>query len=179
MNLHPMNTRSPEVDLPSILGYDRLMSISLHINQWCQFRGITLSELAEKTGLSVQTLQSMQHDGLDASVSVFEIIAGNLNIPTTWLYYDPQIIQRLWNEPDEDSPELPYTSSFDPLFQRIIQTSRQYRDIFVLLTSILHHGDPKLIRAAQVSLQSLLKQVRPSTVPWGSRPPGHFEPPSD
>jgi transcriptional regulator with XRE-family HTH domain len=155
------------------------MSSGLHLNQWCQFRGITLSELAKKTGLSLQTLQSMQHVGLDTSVSLFEAIAGNLNIPTAWLYYDPQIIQRLWNEPDEDSPELPHTSSFDPLFQRIIQTSREYQDIFVLLTSILHHGDPKLIRAAQVSLQSLLKQVRPTTVPWGSRPPGHFEPPSD
>ncbi len=155
------------------------MSLGHHIAQWCQFRGIPLAELAEKSGVKITTLQSVQSGALDTSVSVFETIAGYLNIPTAWLHYDPQIIQRLWNDPDEDNPGLPDKSSSDPIFQRIIQSSREFEDIFVLLTTLLQHGDPKLIRAAQVSLQSLVKQARPTTIPWGSSPPGHFEPPSD
>jgi transcriptional regulator with XRE-family HTH domain len=155
------------------------MSLGHHIPQWCQFLGIPLAELAEKSGVKITTLQSVQSGALDTSVSVFETIAGHLNIPTAWLHYDPQIIQRLWNDPDEDNPGLPDKSSSDPIFQRIIQSSREFEDIFVLLTTLLQHGDPKLIRAAQVSLQSLVKQARPTTIPWGSSPPGHFEPPSD
>lgn len=138
-----------------------------------------MSELTEKTGAPITSLQSMQSGAQEISVSVLDTIAGHLNIPTAWLHYDPQAIQRLWNEPDEDHPEFPPHSSFDPVFQRIIEASRQYQDIFVTLTSLLHHGDHKLIRAAQVSLQSLLKQARPTTIPWGARPPGHFEPPSE
>ena len=155
------------------------MSLNHHIDQWCRFRGITLLQLAEKTGVQITTLHSVQSGTPEVSLSLFETIAEHLNIPTAWLHYDPRIIQRLWNDPDEDNQELTDPPSSDPLFQRIIQASREYQDIFVLLTSILHHGDPKLIRATQVSLQSLLKQARPTTVPWGSRPPGHFEPPSD
>jgi transcriptional regulator with XRE-family HTH domain len=165
--------------MPAILGYDRRMSRGYCLDQWCQTRGIPLSELAEKAGVQIETLQALQNGALDASISLFETIAEQLDIPTAWLHYDPRVIQQLWNDADEDNPELPEVSSTDPIFQRIIQASREYQDIFILLTSILHHGDPKLIRAAQVNLQSLLKQARPTTVPWGSRPPGHFEPPSD
>ena len=169
----------PRVDLPTILGYDRIMSLDQYLNHWCQFRGITVSELAEKTGLSDHTLHSVQCGAQDVPMSVFEDIAEHLNIPAAWLHYNPHIIQRLWNDPDEENSEFPDMPSFDPILERILQASREYQDIFVMLTSILHHGDPKLIRAAQVSLQSLLKQARPTTLPWGSRPPGHFEPPSD
>ncbi|MFO0729744.1 MAG: hypothetical protein U0361_01885 [Nitrospiraceae bacterium] len=51
--------------------------------------------------------------------------------------------------------------------------------MFVLVTALLQSGDPKLLRAAEVSLRSLVKQAKQATVPWQSRPPGHFEPPSD
>jgi len=124
-------------------------------------------------------LQDFQKGNWDPPLSIITLIAHSLNVPESWLHNDPRTLLRLWNDPDEDNPELPNTSSPDPLFQRIIQLSRDYQDLFVLLTSLLHHGDPKLIRAAQVSLQSLLKQARPTTIPWGSRPPGHFEPPND
>jgi transcriptional regulator with XRE-family HTH domain len=170
---------SQPVDLPILLGYDRVMSFNHHLDQWCRFRGMTLNELAEQSRVPINTLQSMQSGALDVPLSLLENLAGHLNIPTAWLHYDPGVIQRLWNDPDEDNPELPDPASSDPLFQRIFQVSRANQDLFLLLTNILHHGDPKLIRSAQVSLQSLWKQARPTTVPWGSRPPGHFEPPSD
>jgi hypothetical protein len=129
--------------------------------------------------VALTNLQDFQKGSWDPPLSVITSIAQSLNVPESWLYNDPRTLLRLWNDPDEDNPELPDISSSAPLFQRIIQASREYQDVFVLLTSLLHHGDPKLIRAAQVSLQSLLKQARPTTVPWGSRPPGHFEPPND
>lgn len=165
--------------MSAILGYDPRMSRGYCLDQWCHIRSLSLSILAEKAGVKIETLQALQNGAFDAPISLFDTIAEQLNIPTAWLYYDPRVIQRLWNDPDEDNPEFPDVSSTDPIFQRIIQASREYKDIFILLTGILHHGDPKLIRAAQVNLQSLLKQARPTTVPWGSRPPGHFEPPSD
>lgn len=155
------------------------MSIQQHLSQWCQTRGLSLADLSQQTGVDLAKLQDFQKGNWDPPLSTMALIAESLNVPESWLHHDPRTLLRLWNESDEDIPELPSTSSPDPLFQRIIQTSRDHQDLFVLLTSLLHHGDPKLIRAAQVSLQSLFKQVRPTTVPWGSRPPGHFEPPND
>ena len=155
------------------------MSIHQNLSNWCQAKGLSLADLSRQTGVAMTSLQDFQKGEWDAPLSVITAIAQSLDVPVSWLHSDPRTIQRLWNDPDEDHPEFPDTSSSDPIFQRMIQASREYQDIFILLTSILHHGDPKLIRAAQVSLQSLLKQARPTTVPWGSRPPGHFEPPSD
>ena len=155
------------------------MSIHQHLGQWCQAKGLSFAELSRQTGVVMTKLQDFQKGECDPPFSIVISMAQSLDVPVSWLHSDPRTISRLWNDPDEDNPELPDVSSSDPIFQRIIQASREYQGIFVLLTSILHHGDPKLIRAAQVNLQSLLKQARPTTVPWGSRPPGHFEPPSD
>jgi len=155
------------------------MSIHQHLSHWCQTKGLSLADLSRQTGVAMPDLQDIQKGEWDPPLSVMTSIAQSLDVPVSWLHNDPRTIQRLWNDPDEDHPEFPDASSTDPIFHRIIQASREYQDIFVLLTSILHHGDPKLIRAAQVSLQSLLKQARPTTFPWESRPPGHFEPPSD
>lgn len=155
------------------------MSIQEHLSHWCQTRGLSLADLSQQTGVALTKLQDFQNGAWDPPLSTMTLIAQSLNVPESWLHNDPRTFLRIWNDPDEDNPEFPDTSSPDPLFQRIIQTSRDHQDLFVLLTSLLHHGDPKLIRAAQVNLQSLVKQVRPTTVPWGSRPPGHFEPPND
>ncbi|MGD9852306.1 MAG: helix-turn-helix domain-containing protein [Nitrospirales bacterium] len=155
------------------------MSIHLHLSAWCQNKGLSLGDLSRKTGMDLTSLQDFQKGEWDPPLSAITSMAQALDIPVSWLHSDPRIIQQLWNDPDDDNPTLPDPSLSDPISQRIIEASREYQDIFISLTSILHHGDPKLIRAAQVNLQSLLKQVRPTTLPWGSRPPGHFEPPND
>lgn len=155
------------------------MSIHQHLSTWCQHKGFSLADLSRKAGVDLASLQNFQKGEWDPPLSTMTILAQALDIPVSWLHSDPRTIQRLWNDPDDDNPTLPDSSLSDPVFQRMIEVSREYQDIFTLLTSILHHGDPKLIRAAQVNLQSLLKQARPTTLPWGSRPPGHFEPPSD
>jgi len=167
------------VDLLKPVGYDPLMSQELYLHQWCQYRHLTLSQLSDQSGIELETLQSVQNGSVAPSLSLLGSLAHQLHIPTSWLHSDPQAVQRLWNDPDEEQPELPTDHSIDPIFERLLQAHRQHSELFALLTNLVHFGDPKLIRAAQVNLQSLSKQIRVTTVPWGSRPSGHFEPPSD
>ena len=155
------------------------MSKELYLLQWCRYRQLTVAQLSEKTGIEFNSLESVKNGEMDPSLSLLNTIAKHLAIPTSWLHHDPQVIQRVWNDADEEEPELPPDHSMDPVFERMIQVRRACPELFVLLTNLVHHGDPKLIRAAQVNLQSLSKQIRATTLPWGSRPPGHFEPPSD
>ncbi len=155
------------------------MSIGNHLQQWCDYRQFTQTQLSEKTGIARTTLELIQQGTLDPPLSVLDSIAQQLNIPTAWLHYDPRMIQRLWNDPDDEEPELPDNPAMDPIFARMIQVQRQHPEVFILLTNLVHYGDPQLIRAAQVNLQSLSKQIRRTTLPWGSRPSGHFEPPSE
>ncbi|MDH5426837.1 MAG: helix-turn-helix domain-containing protein [Nitrospirota bacterium] len=169
----------PTVDLVKTVGYDRLMKQGLYLQQWCRYRQVSLAQISVQTGIEVASLQSIHNGSLDPSLSLLETIAHALTIPTSWLHHDPEVIQKLWNDADEDEPELPKAHGVDPMFERMIQVRHEHPELFVLLTKLVHHGDPKLIRAAQVNLQSLSKQIRATTLPWGTRPPGHFEPPSD
>jgi len=155
------------------------MPRELYLQQWCQYRQVSLAHISNQTGLELTDLESVHNGNLDPPLSLMETIAKELDIPTSWLHQDPRVILRLWNDADEDDPELPEHHVMDPFFERMIQVRREHPELFVLLTNLVHHGDPKLIRAAHVNLQSLSKQIRATTLPWGSRPPGHFEPPSD
>ncbi len=155
------------------------MSKHLYLQQWCQYRQLTLAQLSSQTDIPLDSLKSLHNGSMDPTLSLLDTIANKLAIPTSWLHDDPQVIQRLWNDADDDEPDLPKDLSIDPLFERMMQVRREHPELFVLLTNLIHHGDPKLIRAAHVNLQSLSKQIRATTLPWGSRPPGHFEPPSD
>ena len=151
----------------------------LYLQQWCQYRQLTLAQLSDQTGIELQSLESIHNGSIDPSLSLLDLIAKELHIPTSWIHHDPYVIHRVWNDADEEEPELPKDHSIDPIFERMIQVRRDHPELFVLLTNLVHHGDPKLIRAAQINLQSLSKQIRATTLPWGSRPPGHFEPPND
>lgn len=150
-----------------------------YLLKWCQIQGFSLATLSEKTGIPKDSLQDIQDGTMDPPLSAMNAISKELNIPPAWLHYPPQTILRLWNDHEDESPTLPGHQSPDPLFERIFQVSREHQEVFALLTNLIHYGDPKLIRAAQVNLQSLFKQARNTSVPWGSRPPGHFEPPSE
>ncbi len=161
------------------VGYDPRMSKHLYLQQWCQYRQLNLSQLSDQTDISLDSLESLNKGSMDPTLSLLDTIASQLAIPISWLHDDPHVIQRLWNDADEDEPDLPKDLSIDPLFERMMQVRRDHPELFVLLTNLIHHGDPKLIRAAHVNLQSLSKQIRATTLPWGSRPPGHFEPPSE
>lgn len=155
------------------------MSIHQYLSRWCKAKGFSLSQLSQQIGVPIETLQDFQRGAWDPPLSVITTIADSLGIPPSWLYSDPVTIQQLWSDQDAEQMAFPSSDSPDPLLHRILQESRHYPELFTLLTNLVYQGDPKLIRAAHVSLQSLFKQARPITVPWGSRPPGHFEPPSD
>ncbi len=156
------------------------MSFPQFLEQWGKIKGLSLRDVAQRSSVEFENLENLREGTWDPPLSVLTAIAASLDIPVSWLFIDPLVIQRLWSDPEEEEDMLPPpTQSPDPVLHRVIQESRRHPELFTLLTSLAHHGDPKLIRAAQVNLQSLLKQARTTTVPWGSRPPGHFEPPSD
>jgi transcriptional regulator with XRE-family HTH domain len=155
------------------------MPSSLYIQAWRLSRGQSLPALAGKTGLSIESLESIEAGESDPSAATLDTLAAALAVPTPWLFADPKHFDLLRAEEDGDPTECALAETVDPIAERIFLATRQDRTLYVLLTSLIQSGDPKLLRAAEVSLRSLVKQSRQATVPWQSRPPGHFEPPSD
>ena len=155
------------------------MPFSSLLLAWRKARQISTSELASASGIDQTTIESIENDELDPVVSVVEALAKGLAIPPAWFYSTPKAIELLLGDPDGEETLYPKLDSPDPVTERILYGKQVDQELYVLLTSLLRHGEPKLIRAAEVNLRSLLKQARTATVPWQSRPSGHFEPPSD
>ena len=155
------------------------MAIGPYIQAWRQLRKYSLSTLAQKANLPQDALESIEKGELDPPVSMLEALAEGLLIPTAWLHYEPTSIKLLLADPEEENQDWLDTDSPDPVTAHILAGTRYDRTLYTLLTSLLQYGEPKLVRAAEVNLRSLVKQAQKTTVPWQSRPPGHFEPPSD
>ena len=155
------------------------MPVSILIQAWRLARHHSTDALAEKAQLSPSTVEAIESGELDPPVSTLEKLAGALDIPPAWLYADPREFDLLFKEGNGESEEESQLTGTDPVLQRILMGTRLDRSLYVLLTALLQSEDLKLLRAAEVSLRSLVKQSHQTTVPWQSRPPGHFEPPSD
>ena len=155
------------------------MPISNSLLAWRKARQISTSKLASESGIDQATIESIENGKLDPVVSVVEALAEGLAIPPAWLYSTPKAIELLLGVPDGEETLYLDLDSPDPVTKRILHGNETDKDLYVLLTLLLCHGEPKLLRAAEVNLRSLLKQARTATVPWQSRPSGHFEPPSD
>ena len=155
------------------------MSIAPHIQAWRQLRKYSLAKLAQTVNLEEQELENIESGELDPSLSIVEALAEGLGIPAAWLHYEPSAIKLLLADSDDEDHDWLAADSPDPVTTRILLGTRYDRTLYVLLTALLQHGEPKLLRAAEVNLRSLLKQAQKATVPWQSRTPGHFEPPSD
>ena len=155
------------------------MPMSLHLQAWRQQRKYSLATLAKKVNLTQEILEEIETGNLDPPLSMLETLAGGLAIPPAWLHYDPSSIKLLLADPEEEDEDWLQTDSPDPVTKHILAGSQHDRTLYILLTSLLQQGEPKLLRAAEVNLRSLLKQAQKATVPWQSRPSGHFEPPSD
>ena len=153
------------------------MSIGPLIQAWRLSRNQSLESLSDLSGISSTLLEQIEADHTDPSVTNIQALAVALRIPPAWLFESPQSFECLFS--DLDDGEEPDTSTPDPVIERILAGSRMDRSLYVLLTALMHTGDPKLLRAAEMSLRSLLKQSRQTMVPWQQRPSGHFEPPSD
>ncbi len=122
-------------------------------------------------------LEGIEAAEIDPPASTLESLAATLKIPVAWLFSHPTAFRQLFQDPDvEDVLDPPGP---DPVTERILAGSRMDRSLYVLLTALIQSAEPKLLRAAEMSLRSLVKQSKQTTVPWQNRPSGHFEPPSD
>jgi transcriptional regulator with XRE-family HTH domain len=153
------------------------MAIGPQIQAWRLSRGLSSEFLAAEAGLSLQALEDIEAESFDPSIGTLEKLAAAMKIPVAWLFAHPQTFQLLFQEPDQADDQTP--EGPDPVTERIMAGSRMDRSLYVLLTALIQSGEPKLLRAAEMSLKSLVKQSKQSTIPWQNRPSGHFEPPSD
>lgn len=153
------------------------MAIGSQIQAWRVFKGHSVDDLALEANLAAHVLEEIETEEIDPSASILESLAAALKIPAAWLFTHPTVFQQLFHDPDEEPAICP--SGPDPVTERILAGSRMDRSLYILLTALIQSAEPKLLRAAEMSLRSLVKQSKPTTVPWQSRPSGHFEPPSD
>ena len=153
------------------------MTIGQQIRAWRISRGHSVDDLATQSHLPCYVLEEVEAETVDPSVSLLEALAAALKIPPAWLFSHPATFRTLFDNPEED--ESPPPTGPDPVTERILAGSRMDRSLYVLLTAIMQSGEPKLLRAAEVNLRSLVKQAKQATIPWQNRPPGHFEPPND
>ncbi len=157
--------------------YHRAMGIGAQIQAWRLSRGYSIDDVALEAALSPATVAAIESEEVDPSASTLESLAGVLKIPPAWLFAHPTLFRTLFEGPDEEEPPDP--TSPDPVTERILSGSRMDRSLYVLLTAVIQSGEPKLLRAAEASLRSLVKQSKHATIPWQNRPSGHFEPPND
>ena len=157
----------------------RPMSIGDTIQAWRLARGVSVASLAKKAGVGIATVESIEAGKTDPPITVVADIAKALDVPTPWLFDDPKHMELCFDDSDADGTGALPIDSADPVTQHMLRAVRHDRTLFVLLTALIQGGDPKLLRAAEMSLRSLVKQSRQATVPWQNRPPGHFEPRSD
>lgn len=153
------------------------MGIGAQIQAWRLAQGYSIDEVALETSLSPATVEAIESEEEDPSASTLESLGEALKIPPAWLFAHPTTFKTLFEGPDEE--DAPDPTSLDPVTERILSGSRLDRSLYVLLTAVIQSGEPKLLRAAEVSLRSLVKQSKQSPIPWQNRPSGHFEPPSD
>ncbi len=153
------------------------MSSLLTIQAWRRERRQTVTALATKAGIETEQLESIESGDTDPPASMISSLAEAIGVPVSWLFHHPSSVKLLLT--DADNEALEGGDSPDLITERMLCGAQQDRELYLLLTTLLQEGDPKLLRAAEANLRSLVKQARRSTIPWQSRPSGHFEPPSD
>ena len=153
------------------------MELGQQIQAWRISRGHSVDDLAAESHLPPQVLQEIEAGDADPCASQLEALAAVLKIPPAWLFSHPTSFRTLFDDPEEGESSTP--AGPDPITERILAGSRMDPSLYVLLTAIMQSGEPKLLRAVEVNLRSLVKQAKQATIPWQNRPSGHFEPPSD
>jgi len=153
------------------------MALGEQIQAWRISRGRSVDDLATELSLLPHAIEEIEAGETDLSLSRLEALAAALKIPPAWLFSHPTSFRPLFDDPEEAAGSIP--AGPDPITERILAGSQMDRSLYVLLTAIVQSGEPKLLRAAEANLRSLVKQAKQSTIPWQNRPSGHFEPPSD
>ena len=153
------------------------MSVRLLIQAWRRERRQSITALATKAGIATEQIESIESGETDPPASMVAALADAIGVPVSWLFHHPNSVKLLLTDSDGETPDG--SGSPDTITERILRGTQQDRELYLLLTTLLQEGDPKLLRAAEANLRSLVKQARRSTIPWQSRPSGHFEPPND
>ena len=166
-----------EVAERDAIQYHRTMALGQQVQAWRISGGLSVEALAAASHIQTHQLEKIEAEEIDPSASTLEALAAALKIPPAWLFSHPTSFRTLFEDPEEHENSIP--TGPDPVTERILAGSRMDRSLYVLLTAIMQSGEPKLLRAAEVNLRSLVKQAKQATVPWQNRPSGHFEPPSD
>lgn len=78
--------------------------------------------------------------------------AGLMMIPM--LFNALQLLAADPDDEDETQEAVPLYDSPNPVTHRILQEAGQGRELFILLTALLQHGVPSLLRTAEVTLRS-------------------------
>lgn len=173
----PFNSDVADSEMDTVIS--GMPHIGTFVRAWRVSQKYSENALAEQAGIAASLLQELESEQADPNISILEALAGALKIPLPWLFIHPSDFDLLCKDDEEEPPALSNLTGADPVLEKILLAAGHDRSLYVLLTALLHSGDPKLLRAAEVSLRSLVKQSKQATVPWQSRPPGHFEPPSD
>jgi transcriptional regulator with XRE-family HTH domain len=153
------------------------MVLGQRIQAWRISRGHSVDDLAAESHLSARLVEDIETGVVDPPASILEVLAAALRVPPAWLFSHPSSFRTLFDDSEDEANSTP--PGPDPVTERILAGSQMDRSLYVLLTAIMQSGDPKLLRAAEVNLGSLVKQAKQATVPWQNRPSGHFEPPND
>jgi transcriptional regulator with XRE-family HTH domain len=153
------------------------MALGQQIQAWRISRGHSVDDLAAESHLPPHVLEEIEAGEVDPCASQLEALAAVMKIPPAWLFSHPTSFRTLFDDPENEASSTP--TGPDPVTERILAGSRMDRSLYVLLTAIMQSGEPKLLRAAEVNLRSLVKQAKQASIPWQNRPSGHFEPPSD
>ncbi len=149
------------------------MRLAERIVSWRVARRVAPDELARRAGIEPARLDRIERGDEDPTASTLASLASALGIPAGWLHDEPKRLLALIADDDEETTEP------DPVTTRMLAAVGAERTLFALVAQLVCSAEPRLVRAAEVSLLSLVKQIPRTTVPWESRPPGHFEPPSD
>ena len=157
--------------------YHRFMALGQQIQAWRISRSRSVTDLAAELHIQPHVLEEIEAGEIDPSASLLEAFAAALKIPPAWLFSHPTSFRTLFDDPEKEANSIP--AGPDPVTERILAGSQMERSLYVLLTALMQSGEPKLLRAAEVNLRSLVKQAKQATIPWQNRPSGHFEPPSD
>src|SRR5437870_4059654 len=120
---------------PSI-GYDFDMSIGQYVQSWRISRGYSVSALAQKAAVSESTLELIESEELDPTVSVLEGLAAALEIPVSWLYTNPRHVELL-TDSEDDGADASHAHSVDLVIEQVLRVARRDPEMYVLLTAIL------------------------------------------
>jgi transcriptional regulator with XRE-family HTH domain len=153
------------------------MEIGKNIQRWRMKRGLSVKDVERHAKMAPEMLEHVESGDLDPTASTLSAIADVFGIPAPWLYSNPEQFLSLLQEDVLTEDDL--RGSVDPVTDRILRAKGGHRDLFHLLASLIEHGDPKLLLAAEANLKSLVKETRRPLIPWASRQPGNFDPPND